>query len=171
MRRLVSKCLLDSCSDDAKNRLEPPQVGVGTKGGAEAIVHVTRQWFSRHGCDVNRVVVKLDMENAFNTMDREAMLVAIRSAFPHLAPWVDISYRVHTGLWLDGKRLESCRGVQQGGPSGLLIFSLALQVAIEIVKARSHAEAPGDLDFMAFYLDDGIVAGPGDVVLWYCKEL
>ena len=93
------------------------------------LVHVTRQWFSRHNGDVDRVLVKLDMENAFNTMDREAMLAAIRSTFPHLAPWADFSYGVHTGLWLDGKQLDSCRGVQQGDPLGPLIFSLALQLA------------------------------------------
>ena len=113
----------------------------------------------RHNGDPHRVLVKLDMENAFNTMDREAMLLAVRSSFPQLAPWVDFTYGARTGLWLDGKRLDSCRGVQQGDPLGPLLFALALQLAIEKVKARSAAEAPGDLDFMAFYLDDGTLAG------------
>ena len=135
LRRLVSKCMLDSCSDEAKARLEPLQVGVGTRQGAEATVHVARQWMDRHNGDPHRVLVKLDMENAFNTMDREAMLLAVRSAFPQLAPWVDFSYGARTGLWLDGRRLDSCRGVRQGDPLGPLLFALALQLAIEKVKA------------------------------------
>ena len=125
----------------------------------------------RHNGDVHRVLVKLDMENAFNTMDREALLLAVRSTFPHLAPWADFSYGAHAGLWLDGKPLASRRGVQQGDPLGPLFFALALQIAIEKVKARAIAEAPGDLDFMAFYLDDGTLAGPGDAVFWYCKQI
>ena len=68
---------------------------------------------------------------------------------------------------MDGKQLDSCRGVQQGDPLGPLIFSLALQLAVEKVKSRSAAEAPGDPDFIAFYLDDGTVAGAGDAVFWF----
>ena len=99
------------------------------------------------------------------------MLDAVRSTFPYLAPWVDFTYGKHSGLWMDGHLLHSHRGVQQGDPLGPLLFSLALQVAIEKVKARADFESPGDLDFMAFYLDDGTLAGPGDAVVWFAVEL
>ena len=139
--------------------------------GCEAIVRAARQWMGRHRGDRNRLLVKLDMENAFNCLDREAMLEAVRSTFPYLAPWVDSTYGAHSGLWLDGHRLHSQRGVQQGDPLGPLLFSLALQVAIERVKVRAEFESPGDLDFMVFYLDDGTLAGPGDAVVWFAEEL
>ena len=171
LRRLVGKCLLGSMGSDVTDRLEPLQVGVGARGGCEAIGHCARQWMCRHRGDRERLLVKIDMENAFNCVDREAMLDAVRATFPYLAPWVDSMYGEQSGLWMDGHRIDSQRGVQQGDPLGPLLFSLALQVAIERVQARAEFESPGDLDFMVFYLDDGALAGPSDVVLWFATEL
>ena len=54
---------------------------------------------------------------------------------------------------------------------GPLLFALALQLAVEKVIVRSASDAPGDLDFMVFYLDDGTIAGPSDAVFWYCREI
>ena len=140
---------------DVIDTLEPLQVGVGSRGGCEAIVHCARQWMCRHRGDRERLLLKIDMENAFNCVDRAAMLDAVRSTFPYLAPWVVSTYGEQSGLWMDSHRIDSQRGVQQGDPLGPLLFSLALQVAMERVQARAEFESPGDLDFMVFYLDDG----------------
>ena len=171
LRRLVSKCMLATVADDAKSRLEPLQVGVGTRLGTEATVHVARQWMCRHSGDAHRVLVKMDLENAFNCVDRQAVLSAVREMFPELAPWVDFTYGDSAGLWMDGARLESKRGIQQGDPLGPLLFSLALQIALENVRARAEVQNIGRLDYMVFYLDDGVLAGPDESVFWYCKEI
>ena len=39
LRRLTSKCLSHSVQEQASQTLTPLQVGVGVKGGCEAIVH------------------------------------------------------------------------------------------------------------------------------------
>ena len=114
LRRLVSKCLLDRVNDDARTRLEPVQVGVGTKAGAEAIVHAGRQWMQRHSTDTHRVLVKLDLSNAFNCVDRQALLNSVRTTFPELATWADFSYGGSSGLWMDGGTL----GISTGRAAG-----------------------------------------------------
>ena len=48
LRRLVSKCVLDTMGSEVRDRLEPIQVGVGTRGGCEATAHAARQWMARH---------------------------------------------------------------------------------------------------------------------------
>ena len=60
-RRLVGKVLAQTIIEDVREYLEPLQVGVGTQGGAEAVVHVVRQWLGRHGGDTDRVVGMLDL--------------------------------------------------------------------------------------------------------------
>ena len=55
IRRLVSKSLAMGAKADARDILEPLQVGVGTPGGVEAVPHVCRKWFAMHSQDQNRV--------------------------------------------------------------------------------------------------------------------
>ena len=54
--------------------------------------------------------------------------------------------------------------MQQGDPLGPALFALAIQDAI--LKARDATEQafPGQLDFTAFFLDDGVVAGSAAAV-------
>ena len=88
-RRLVSKVLVASCTEDTSAYLQPLQVGVGTRNGCESVVHVVRQWCSRHHTDEDRVLALMDLSNAFNSVDRSAFRAAVRRVAPCLAPWVD----------------------------------------------------------------------------------
>ena len=49
LRRVVGKTLAEASKEDARSLLEPFQVGVGTGGGCEAVVHVVRKWLGIHG--------------------------------------------------------------------------------------------------------------------------
>ena len=158
-RRLVGKTLAATIAEPIRAHLEPVQVGVGSKGGAEAIIHVARQWLHRNRSEVDKVLVTLDLENAFNSIDRSAFLAAARQICPGIVPWVDFCYREPSYLVLGGRRLTSGRGIQQGDPLGPALFSIAIHYAV--LQARREAERlhPGQLDFVAFYLDDGAIAG------------
>ena len=58
------------------------QLGVGTPGGFEAAVHDTR----RYTCDLpdNKVLIKLDFSNAFNSVRRDALLETVARDNPKL---------------------------------------------------------------------------------------
>ena len=71
LRRVVGKTLAEASKEDARSLLEPFQVGVGTGGGCEAVVHVVRKWLGIHVSDRRRVLAKIDLESAFNTLDRQ----------------------------------------------------------------------------------------------------
>ena len=62
-------------------------------------VHTTRQWFHRHRSDPSKTAVSVDISNAFNTVNRSAVLQSIRTHFPSLAPWVDCCYRYDSHLF------------------------------------------------------------------------
>ena len=89
LRRLCSKVCVDVMGSSIRSILEPVQVGVQTKFGCEAIVHVTRQWSHTFRDDPDRVLALDDLSNAFNCVSRGAVLSAVRTHFPWLAPWAD----------------------------------------------------------------------------------
>ena len=157
LRRLVSKVLCQAVREDAVNHFWPLQLGVGARMGGEAAVHATRQWVDRNQADVNKVLLKVDFKNAFNSVDRLAILSETRAAFPGLACWADWCYTSSSALLFGEHTLQSSQGVRQGDPLGPLLFSAALQPAL-----RQAAQCPVELCFS--YLDDVVIAGRADVV-------
>ena len=121
--------------------------------GTEVGVRVARQWFQRNTGDHDRALLKVDFENAFNTIDRTAFLQACRHQFPGLSPWVEWCYAEPTLLQFGSRTINSESGVQQGDPLGPLLFSLALQPLLASIKAN-HG-----LDLVFAYLDDCVLAG------------
>ena len=154
LRRLAGEALCEQIKARARKKLWPLQVGCCSPLGAETAVHTVRQWCTRNKTVEDKVLLKLDFSNAFNTLNREAVLQQVREHFLELERWVRWTYCEHSTL-LFGKHklLSSQAGVQQGDPLGPLLFSLAVQpVAVELARE-------GGLDFTAFYLDDGVFAG------------
>ena len=87
LRRLTGKCLMGIVRNDAQSFFWPAQVGVAVPGGAEKAIHTVRAWHRRHQTSSDKVALKLDFANAFNTVRRDAVLSAIRDRFPRWATW------------------------------------------------------------------------------------
>lgn len=107
----------------AREHLFPEQVGVAVPGGAEAVVRTVRAWLARHSGSAQKVLVKLDFENAFNTLSRQHVLDTVAHTFPELARWVSWCYSRKTWLQFGQSTLRSAAGVQQGDPLGSAAFS------------------------------------------------
>ena len=161
LRRLASKCLCQAMRDSAQDLLAPLQVGVAVPLGGEAAVHTARQWMYRRGGHATDVFLKVDFHNAFNTVDRAALLRQVRLHLPGLAPWAEWCYSRHNRLLFHGDVLTSEAGVQQGDPLGPLLFALALQPAMQAAKAGPLNQSP---HLIFAYLDDVCLAGDYRVV-------
>ena len=109
----------------------------------------------------------MDMKNAFNQVSHRALLSECAEHFPELLPWVGWCYGQHPYLWHTLGCLTSESGVQQGDPLGPLLFSLVLNV---LVKTISEDTACSSNLFHAWYLDDGVLAGPRQSLCW-CLSL
>ena len=152
-RRHVSKGCCLKLRKEIQNHFEPHQVGVGVPGGCEAAVHATNLILNLFGTQDDFVLLKVDFENAFNLIDREAFLSQIAIHFPSLLPWVSYMYANHSHIIFGDMVISSQSGVQQGDPLGPLLFSLPLLLIIEEIKKEC------DLLLNVWYLDDGTLVG------------
>ncbi|XP_029656802.1 uncharacterized protein LOC115230817 [Octopus sinensis] len=152
-RRLASKIACWSVSPDLSKNFVPTQVGVGVPSGCEAAVHAARRYLST--ATPNRVLVKLDISNAFNSVRRDSLLDACLSRCPSIYRYVDLSYGSPSSLICGSSAISSENGVQQGDPLGPLLFSLAIDSAVKACQS----------EFNVWYLDDATIGGPACSIL------
>ena len=108
-----------------------------------------------HKSEKDWAVLQVDLANAFNSIDRQAVLHQVGLRAPHLSHWAGFCYSRHSHLFLSsGHPLTSVQGVQQGDPLGPLFFSLCWQQIVE--------KLPADLQINLWYLDDGHLVGQAD---------
>ena len=161
-RRPFAGSRLSAFATNTANRLSG---GCGSRLGGEIAVHTFRQWCFRHAGDPNKVVVKIDFQNAFNCIDRSVFFRGVAEFMPGLCRWVEWCHGASAHLVFGKHNLSSQSGLQQGDPLGPLLFSLALRpVATELVGLGRDGNAGRKLDLCFFYLDDGFLAGDLEIV-------
>ena len=133
-------------------------MGVGVPGGCEAIIHAVSAIFhDPHTATNKKWILQVDMRNAFNLVDRETIFKEVREHLPEIAKWVEYSYGCQPPLHFGTGTILSCMGVHQGDPLGSLLFALALQPLLKLIK-----DSVPDLVLNVWYLDDGNIIGTPD---------
>ena len=89
LRRLVGKCLVrhEVIAPHMEGVFLPSQVGVGISGGAEVVTHAVSHLVEEHGQDPSLALLKINFENAFNSVSRAALLEAVLTEFYSLSRW------------------------------------------------------------------------------------
>ncbi|CAG9118843.1 unnamed protein product [Plutella xylostella] len=152
LRRIASKVCCRQILPKLSTYLQPLQLGFGSKGGCEAAVHALRTYIEHDG---GEVVLKVDIKNAFNSIDRGTFLTEIKELTPEIYPYLWQCYSSPSYLIYNSNRIHSEVGCQQGDPLGPAIFSLAIHKTISSLKSK----------LIMWYLDDGTLGGESDTVL------
>ncbi|KAL5503591.1 hypothetical protein EMCRGX_G010564 [Ephydatia muelleri] len=139
LRRLTGKCICALVKDKASDLFQPLQLGVACSSGSEKIIHGLRKSIEDYWMEEDIVVFKIDMQNAFNLVSRQAVLDEYATSFPEILPSVTWCYGTRSLLWhqLGHYSLETGKGDFLGP----LLFSLA------------------------WYLDDGVLTGKCSALL------
>ena len=138
--------------------LAPHQVAVGVPGGLDILVHGVRAFLR---AQPEHVVVRLDLRNAYNEIDR---CVALRrlAAVPELAHLAPLFHALHApmarlqlssgrGLFDDvaGRAGDSEEGVRQGSAESSAVFCVGIApelAALDRELAAAGGVARGDAD-------------------------
>ena len=134
LRRLVSKVANNHGITNLSGYFYPRQLGVGTSGGCEAAVHASRRYLENMPRD--KIMVKLDFSNAFNSLRRLDMIQAVKDRLPDLYPYVYSAYAVPSNLYYGHFTLLSNEGPQQGDPIGPLLFSNAIHPMLDSMESE-----------------------------------
>ena len=122
--------------------------GVGCPGGVEVVSHSLRDVLKRHaGSDL--ALLKIDFQNAFNQVDRNAFVKSTCSTLPGLSNWTEWCYsRPSVLLYAHEHILWSSAGVQQGDPLGPLYFCFGLAPLVSVIQSLGPV-------YNKWYMDDG----------------
>jgi len=151
-RRLSGKLVCNHVSTRMAALLSPRQLGFGVKGGAEAGVRAARRFVTNH--PTNKVMIKIDFRNAFNTLRRDVIMEAVKENIPEVLNYTISAYEKDSLLQFGEYNISSEEGAQQGDPLGPLYFCLAIHKILANLQS----------ELVMAYLDDMVLAGDASVV-------
>lgn len=152
LRRIAAKGLATLLKSRFEQVLEPLfQCGIAQKRGLESAVIAARAFMA--GSGAKGCLLKIDVTNAFNSVDRSDVLRHCARLVPELLPYSIAAYASPSLLFFRGKCLPSRSGVQQGDPLGPVLFCLVF--ASIVAQVVDDCELP----FCSGYLDDLALGG------------
>ena len=159
-RRLAAKCDGDAATA-RKESYGTKQLGYNTPRGAEVAVHSTRAFINSDQITERHVLIKVDFENAFNSVSRQAMLDKILAKYPSLYKFTSSCYGQSSHLFFGDSLLSSQVGPQQGDPEAPPLFC---DVTIDMINGLNSS-------LNIWYLDDGAIADTWEVALEDLKKI
>ena len=149
-RRLASKVGCADIAPSLARRLSPTQIGVGIHGASEAAVHAIRRYVIDHiesdKSRQNRLIVKLDLKNAFSTVLRDHLLRVRSERAPPIARLAHLACSSPSTVLASDHPICSATGNQQGDP---LDPDLVANAVDDVASSLSS-------EINIWYLDDAI---------------
>ena len=150
-RRIIGKAVSWVLKSDIQEAAGPLQVCTGLKSGAEAAVHYMREQFQ---LETTEAVILVDASNAFNSVNRAALLHNIQIICPEFSTIAVNMYRTDCRLFVSGTEIASSEGTTQGDNLAMSLFAMATlpvlrwlqqHTAVHQVWLADDATGAGDL--------------------------
>eukprot|EP00957_Ditylum_brightwellii_P079030 6010806-Ditylum_brightwellii.AAC.1 len=115
---LMHKCVIAVCGKDVTDACSTQQLCAGLRARIEGAIHSMNLLWEDHGEETNWGILLVDTQNAFNKVNRRAMLWNVRHSWAAGSCFVFNTYHHWQKLVLCGheKLVMSKEGVMQGYP-------------------------------------------------------
>ena len=123
LRHLIAKVVLRITRQDIVEAAGALQTCAGQEGGAEAAAHALCRHFDSSNTEGALLV---DATNAFNSLNRAAMLHNIHLLCPSIATISKNFYRSTVPLHVSGTVIWSAEGTTQGCPLAMPLYAIAI---------------------------------------------
>ncbi|MEL6606451.1 MAG: reverse transcriptase domain-containing protein, partial [Cyanobacteria bacterium J06614_10] len=163
LNRIIGKCVMHILKTTVRKAAGNLQVCAGHLAGGEAAIHAMREIYEDENIDA---VLLVDAKNAFNTINREAMLHNIKMKCPSFSQYVENTYGSPSELFIEGDEnsevIMSEEGTTQGDPIAMAMYALGLSVLQDTISVEETNVKS------VSYADDLIGAGNiSDLYQWW----
>ena len=147
LRRLIGKAVTRVLRSDIELSAGSLQLCAGQKGGCEVAIHSMVDIFDN---DDTHGIIQVDANNAFNTINRKALLNNIGILCPTLFVFTVNCYKVPARLFVTGgAEIESKEGSTQGDPIAGSIYGIGITPLLDIIatddKSVRHVAFADDI--------------------------
>ena len=138
LRRIIGKAVISEVKPDLMESAGSLQLCAGQKSGCEAAAHAMREIYEEESTDA---VLMIDASNAFNCLNRQAMLHNIRYLCPLLATYIRNCYKVPSRLIVaGGVEISSSEGTTQGDPGAMPSYAVGILPLLALIKPLQDPE-------------------------------
>ena len=134
LRWLTGKTIEWKLNSDIQEAAGPLQGGglKGLKGGAESAIHAMKDIFESESSDG---VILVDASNAFNSLNRQAVLHNIQYICPPFANVLINTYRIPSRLLvMGGREIQFREGTTQGDNLAMSFYALGTNLILNKMK-------------------------------------
>ena len=134
LRRIIGKTIVNEIRPEIMESSGSLQLCGGQKAGCEAAVHAMNEIYEAEETDA---VLFIDASNAFNSLNREALLHNIRYLCPPIATYMSNCYRTPARLFvIGGEELLSAEGTTQGCPLAMPGYGIGIIPLLILIKKQ-----------------------------------
>ena len=132
LRRIIGKAIVTEIKPEVMESAGSLQLCAGQKAGCEAAAHAMREIFEEEETDA---VLFVDASNAFNSLNRNALLHNIQYLCPQIAIYVRNCYKTPSRLFIaGGKELSSSEGTTQGDPLAMPAYGIGILPLLLLIR-------------------------------------
>ena len=137
LRRIVGKAVISELKPDLIECGGSLQLCTGVKAGCEAASHAMNEIFDEAETDG---VLLVDASNAFNALNRAALLHNIQYVCPPLATYIRNCYGTPARLFVGGQEVASAEGTTQGDPTAMDAYAIGIRPLLMMIKPHENGE-------------------------------